>query len=1018
MEKGEDSRRFSLDSLKIKQFDSEKDVYQNNEQFTGMYNHEQEMNQQIEQTNMGVNSLSPHEEQIYSQQMANESKNKQNQFIKENYQQSYQFAEYGTNKYIHGDKLVIECNTNSVPNPLSNSSINSHNNNPNNQKADFQGQNQNENNYAGKSVNHTDVLEEDDENISFGDQSPHRNKQQNQQMSKQQNDYYNGSKNSQNYYNYGNSDRIYSPFQFKNVSQEYDDMLEDQQRRGSGGITLISQSQLYARDSIRNVDSVTERVHVSQDQLENNQISTFDQDNNKQFPFLNKQQGQQRQYQNQNQYEEYDNQFQKLIKMRTCPLDEKYPNNENKNRMPLYNYRLSNELVVSEYNSQSENLERKKSSDSDLQCKNLQNTNMQNLYTFSPRIENNNQNKTQKQMKEGNQNGQVVNENKSNKKLNLDKTQDKDNKSQVQQQRDQKINQQKRKEQIDQIDETDKQDILNDIQIKCQIKEHDGEKIIMVCVDPYCEAQYRLCCGFCNKLHSKHIHQLMRLQEYRYKILQSSKILGKSEQEQDKKEKDANKINHKELLYLCMQRQNQLYQEIKKHLDSTFLQIQKLVEDKEKNILSYISSYDEEYNYYLEKLQKLQQKDYFSLTNKDFLKLFNFQKSPEKFLEHQTINDNCRKKQLSELDDIVYDYYVDLQDIFKDCLEQSNNLLYDLLLKLTSNNIVATQARSTTPQNVSSRKVNQFSTPDKKGTQEQTTSANRNSQSPLQKFINRTAKSLLVINSNNNHMVEKGIPGHKRLEELPQWCSQMQHVTRALKKFGPYKFENVKPKSINLGMQQNIKSENVYIGDWVNFMREGNGIEYSKKDQTYYEGQWKSNLKHGNGRLVCRNDIVYEGQFEGNKKQGYGVLYQFGGKRYEGQWSNDLPNGNGIQYYPNGDIFEGEFQNGVKQGSGTFKYFDGSTLSGSWVKDQANGACTYFKIDGSKYEGEYKNGKKHGFGTFIWSDGRKYVGHWENGVQDGAGLYTNSKGITVQGIWKNGKKIQQNDSDFNKFIVR
>ncbi|KAL4479899.1 hypothetical protein ABPG74_020415 [Tetrahymena malaccensis] len=983
MERGEGHRRFSLDSLKIKQFDSEKDVYQNNEQFKGVYNHEQEMNHQIEQTNMGINYFQQNEEQIYSQQMANEN---QNQFIKESVQQNYPYVEYQIKQY-DDEKLFIET-TGSIPNPLDLSNSN--------QKGEFQGQNQQESNYNSKQVNHTDVLEEDDENVSFGDQSPHRNKQNNQYMDKYKNEYQNGSKYSQNYQNNGFPNRAQFAFQFKNVSQEYDDTLEDYQRRISGGNTQISQSQLYARDSIRNVDSVTERVYISQDQLDNDQINPFKQ-GNAQFPFLNQQQQYQAQYQNENKQEEYDSQFQKLIKMRTCPLDGQYPDNENKNNKPLYNHRFSNEMVISEYKSQSENLDKNISKDADLQDNNQHNTNMQNLYTFSPRLEKNNETSAQKQKQDVNQNGQnkVNNQNKSNKKQNSDNKQDKDNHEQAKQQSDQKTNQQKKRgEQTAKLEEAEEQDIINNVQIKCQIKQHDGEKIIMVCVDPYCEAQYRLCCGFCNQLHSNHINSLMRLQEYRFKILQSSKILGKSEEEQNNKSKDANKINHKELLYLCMQRQNQLYQEIKKHLDSTFLQIQKLVEDKEKNILSHISSYDEEYNYYLEKLQKLQQKDYFALSNKDFLKLFNFQKSPQKFIEHQTINENCRKKQLAELDDIVYDYYVDLQDIFKDCIQQSNNLLYDLLLKLTSNNVIVTQVRSSTPQTASNRNVNKYNTPNKKDTQEEQSSANRTSSSPLQKFIHRTAKSLLTIN-NNNHMVEKGIPGHKRLEELPQWCSQMQHVSRAQKKFGPYKFENVKPKSLNLGMQQNIKSDNVYIGDWINFMREGNGIEYSKKDQTYYEGQWKSNLKHGNGRLVCRNDVVYEGQFEGNKKQGYGVLYQFGGKRYEGQWSNDLPNG-----------------------SGTFKYFDGSTLSGSWVKDQANGVCTYYKLDGSKYEGEYKNGKKHGFGTYTWSDGRKYVGHWENGVQDGAGLYTNSNGITFQGFWKNGKKIQQDDSDFNKTIVR
>jgi len=60
----------------------------------------------------------------------------------------------------------------------------------------------------------------------------------------------------------------------------------------------------------------------------------------------------------------------------------------------------------------------------------------------------------------------------------------------------------------------------------------------------------------------------------------------------------------------------------------------------------------------------------------------------------------------------------------------------------------------------------------------------------------------------------------------------------------------------NRSIYLNKRTENVYIGDLINGMKEGSGTEYTKKDQTCYTGEWVNDCHQGMGRLICKNDVV------------------------------------------------------------------------------------------------------------------------------------------------------------------
>ena len=52
-----------------------------------------------------------------------------------------------------------------------------------------------------------------------------------------------------------------------------------------------------------------------------------------------------------------------------------------------------------------------------------------------------------------------------------------------------------------------------------------------------------------------------------------------------------------------------------------------------------------------------------------------------------------------------------------------------------------------------------------------------------------------------------------------------------------------------------MENGNIYIGEWMNGMRNGRGKEIGKEGDMIYEGYWQNNIKYGRGRILTNENI-------------------------------------------------------------------------------------------------------------------------------------------------------------------
>ena len=88
--------------------------------------------------------------------------------------------------------------------------------------------------------------------------------------------------------------------------------------------------------------------------------------------------------------------------------------------------------------------------------------------------------------------------------------------------------------------------------------------------------------------------------------------------------------------------------------------------------------------------------------------------------------------------------------------------------------------------------------------------------------------------------------------------------------------------------QQTLKSESVYLGEWLvgKNIREGRGIQVWP-DGSLYEGYWQNNQANGTGRLLHKDGDVYQGEWKDDKAHGFGYYFHQDGSFYRGFWAND-----------------------------------------------------------------------------------------------------------------------------------
>ena len=101
--------------------------------------------------------------------------------------------------------------------------------------------------------------------------------------------------------------------------------------------------------------------------------------------------------------------------------------------------------------------------------------------------------------------------------------------------------------------------------------------------------------------------------------------------------------------------------------------------------------------------------------------------------------------------------------------------------------------------------------------------------------------------------------------------------------------------------------DNLYIGDFVNSIRQGKGILINKRYR--YHGQFNKGKIDGYGKIIF---------YENNEGQG----------EYEGFFKDNIIEGKGIMKWKNGNVYEGEMKNGKMNGTGKFIPYGGIPIEG------------------------------------------------------------------------------------------
>ena len=159
--------------------------------------------------------------------------------------------------------------------------------------------------------------------------------------------------------------------------------------------------------------------------------------------------------------------------------------------------------------------------------------------------------------------------------------------------------------------------------------------------------------------------------------------------------------------------------------------------------------------------------------------------------------------------------------------------------------------------------------------------------------------------------------------------------------------------------------QNVYMGDWQDDKRHGNGTLTSSDplEEYVYDGEWHQGFKQGRGRLITKRE------------------------KYSGLWLKDKYHQNGALVFSDladkvGYVYEGDWNMGVKCGMGQYQdTTTGDIYIGEFKQDQFNGKVRSQRFNrllqgqlksvdqnsqmGDLYNGEFLKGKKHGQGQMI-----------------------------------------------------
>lgn len=230
--------------------------------------------------------------------------------------------------------------------------------------------------------------------------------------------------------------------------------------------------------------------------------------------------------------------------------------------------------------------------------------------------------------------------------------------------------------------------------------------------------------------------------------------------------------------------------------------------------------------------------------------------------------------------------------------------------------------------------------------------------------------------------------------------------------------------------------------DFGHDIYDGKGILFDQDGERLFEGEFVNHMKQGNGIMYLKGQLIYQGEFIQNKKQGHGILYKDGSIHYEGHFRNDLMDGYGILYYEedliapyqalreqyphlNQPQYEGDFVHGMKKGKGKqyyptgFLQYEGDFI---WHHMQGAGKLYYptesptaeelsLGVTAIQYDGYFFEDMKHGKGKIYSRQGNlEAEGQFKEDAMTGQGvLYYANGQASYKGELVHGKKHGRGD---------
>ena len=111
-------------------------------------------------------------------------------------------------------------------------------------------------------------------------------------------------------------------------------------------------------------------------------------------------------------------------------------------------------------------------------------------------------------------------------------------------------------------------------------------------------------------------------------------------------------------------------------------------------------------------------------------------------------------------------------------------------------------------------------------------------------------------------------------------------------------------------------------------------------------------MEHLKIRHVYEDKSVYVGEWVDGKRNGEGTWTAINGDTYTGSWINDKRHGQGVEKWELGRKYNGEYKNGMKDGKGIFTYTGYSTYEGGWKEDKKHGEGAWTTVDGYSTKGK------------------------------------------------------------------